>query len=175
MTTQQQSIIDALTTEFARINESNTTKKGFKLINADALQEHTKANRLFAELSEQDLATWKRAAYAEMERIIELLEQDLPSHVMVERFNTHIGKYDDSAIQLRHQSVSPKTHHENVVSIHVVVSKHRKSNDYGSNLDFGKGLQYTTSQTGWNTPFDTIEEAVNHKYFQDALRQRVIR
>jgi hypothetical protein len=175
MTTQQQLILDALTTEFARINESNKTTKGFNLINTDALQEHTKANRMFAELSKQDLAAWELAAYAEMERIIELLVQDLPDYVKVDRYDTHIGKYKSPSIQLRHESVSGNSHHESLVSLHINVSKRRKSNEYNASQDFGEGLYYTNSEAGWDKRFKTIEEAISNSYFQNALRNRVIR
>lgn len=173
MTTQQQDIIDALTAEFTRINKANASKKSFNLINVDALQEHTRANREFAELSKQDLATWELAAYAEMERIIELLIQDLPEHVMIDRYDEHIGKYRRPQIQIRHWSVSPRTHYENVVSIDVIVNRVSRRNEYGEHQYFGEGLQYMVC--GTDCRFDTIEEAVSHKSFQDLLRKRVIR
>jgi hypothetical protein len=175
MTTQQQSIIDALTDEFTRINKASATKKSFNLINVDALQEHTKANKEFKELSKQDLETWQLAAYAEMERIIELLVEDLPGYVRVERYDERISKYKAPQIQLRHESVSPRAHCDDVVSIEVKVDKIVKSNEYDMRCDFGKRLIYLTSVTGGMAEFDTIEKAVSHEKFQEALRKRVLR
>lgn len=173
MTTQQQQIMDSLKAEFERINTANTGK-GFNLIDTGALQEQTEANREFAELSKRDLETWERVAYAEMERIIELLVQDLPDYVRVDRFDTPIGKYKSPSIQIRHESVSGNTHHENVVSLHVNVKKFRKSNEYNSRHDFGSHLYYTNSESGWDKQFKTIEEAVNEPHFKECLRNRVI-
>jgi len=173
MTTNQQQIIDALTMEFERINKSITGKKGFNLIDSGALQEQSDANREFDELSKHDLETWRRVAYAEMERIIELLVQDLPNYVKVDRFDERIGKYKSPSIQIRHESVSGNTHHENVVSLHVNIRKFRKSNEYGFCCDFGKELYYSCSENSMRE-FKTIEEAVNDPHFKEALRKRVI-
>jgi hypothetical protein len=175
MTTQQQNIIDALTNEFARINKANATKKSFNLINTDALQERTKASKEFAELSKQDLAAWELAAFDEMERIIQLLVDDLPYHVKVERYDGHIGKIKSPKIQLRHESVSPCAHCDDVVSIEINVDKVSRINEYGEYQYFGEKLRYTTSATGSRIQFDTIEDAVGHVYFQDVLRKRVLR
>lgn len=173
MTTQQQQILDSLKAEFERINTANTGK-GFNLIDTGALQEQTEANREFAELSKRDLETWERVAYAEMERIIELLVQDLPDYVRVDRFDERISKYKSPSIQIRHESVGGNTHHENVVSLHVNVKKFSKSNEYNSRHDFGSHLYYTNSESGWNKEFKTIEEAVNEPHFKECLRKRVI-
>ena len=167
MTTQQQNIIDALTDEFTRINKASATKKSFNLINVDALQDKTRAQKEFKELSKQDLATWQLAAYAEMERIIELLVKDLPDHVRVERYDERIGKYKSPEIQIRHESVSPRAHCDDVVSIRVKIDFCRRYNEYEMGFDFGKRLLYTTSETGCMSEFDTIEKAVSHIKFQE--------
>lgn len=173
MTSQQQAIINALTEEFNRINSSVKTKS-YNLINSSALQEENNREREFAELSKKDASMWELAAYAEMERIIKLLEEDLPSHVVVERYDANIGKYKRPSIQLRHESVHPRADHSSAVSIHICVkSEYRTRVSGGKGEKFGVSLYYQTS--AFSQDYATIEDLVSDDVFITTLRNKVIR
>jgi hypothetical protein len=181
MTKQQQSIIDSLRAEFERINASSNTRKGFNLINVASLQEETRANKEWKQLSEEDQKAWRKTAFTEMWRIIYELEQDLPDYVQIEHYGQHISKHDMPCLQIRHESVSCYAHHESLVNIEVRAITERKANEYGLREEFGTHLEYipypidTSKHNTYGRGYSTIQEAVNDKCFQDALRKRVIR
>lgn len=181
MTTQQQFIIESLQKEFERINAAQVTKTKFNLINSESLQEDTKRKKEWAELSKRDLETWDKAAHEEANRIIELLREDLPPYVIVEKYTPAIGKYEAAQFQIRHESVSFRAHHEELVSIEVYVSREYRRDEHGNAAEFGKAFRYVPypiqygSIPNYKKGYKTIEEAVNDSQFKEALRKRVIR
>ena len=181
MTTQQQNIIDSLKAEFERINTASTGRKAFNLIDTGALQDKTRLQREWKRLEEEDNATWKKAAEAETWRVMALLIEDLPDYVRVEKYNTSIGKYEASQFQIRHESVHHMAHHEELVTIEVIVRKQKKVDDHGNAGDFGSHFEYKphpmlqrANGIDYLYAYKTIEEAVNDPYFKEALRNRVI-
>lgn len=177
MTTQQQQIINLLVAEFERINATNTRKR-FNLIDSAALQDDTNRKKLWEQLSEENLKTWENAANEETNRIIGLLREDLPSHVIVEKYNDKIGKYDLPKLQIRHETTHCRAHHESLVTIEVYVFKDYKQDEYGNSAKFGEEFLYKTYPMKGGASahgYKTIEDAVNDPYFKEALRNRVIR
>lgn len=172
MTTQQQFIINALTQEFERINSNQVKKTKFNLIDSDSLQEVTRRKDEWEELSKKDFQAWVKSANEETMRIINLLREDLPNYVVVEKYNESIGKYELPMLQIRHESVHPRAHHESVVNIEVIIEKEHRCDLYGNVAYFGKGFSY---KPNYNNKYSTIEEAVNDPAFKEALRKRVIR
>lgn len=183
MTTQQQNIIDSLVAEFERINTASAGRKAFNLIDTDALQDKTRLQREWKRLEEEDNATWKKSAEVETWRVMALLIEDLPDYVRVEKYNGLIGKYDLPQLQIRHESVHCRAHHEQVVGIEVIVRKQRKVDGHGNAGDFGSHFEYKpypmlqriANGIDYVYAYKTIEEAVNDPFFKEALRTRVIR
>jgi hypothetical protein len=180
MTKNQQQIIDALTMEFERINKS-ITGKGFNLIDTSALQEKTRIEREWKQLVDEDNATWEKAANAEIDRIVELLLQDLPDWVEVERYSPEIGKYYMPKLQIRHERQHHNSHPSEVVTIEVIARKECREDGNGNSGYFGYELAYepspmykSASAITYKPYYKTIEEAVNDPHFKEALRTRVI-
>lgn len=186
MTTQQQSIIDSLAAEFERINAASVSKKGFNLIDIEPLQEKTRLQKEWKRLVDEDNATWEKAANAEVDRIVELLIQDLPEYVKVERYSSAIGTYYMPKLQIRHEKQHFNAHPDDVVTIAVIARKERRTDSHGNHGYFGFELVYAPSPmhksanskydiaNDYESAYKTIEEAVNDPYFKEALRARVI-
>ena len=118
LTENQQSIIDAITSEFNRINSVNKSTS-FNLVDASKLSSINDEIKRNKEEAEAIKKHWHELAMDEAERLAVLLQQDLPM-ACVERFGKSNGKIEAPSVIIQRQR-GICGHHENYVSFEVVV------------------------------------------------------
>lgn len=173
LTKNQQSIIDAIVSEFNRINGISKIDN-FNLINASELYSINDEINRYKEEAELDNKYWISVAMEEARRLAELLQQDLPM-ACVERFGKSNGKYDlPSVIIQRERGICG--HHENYVSFDVIVIKESVTRPH--NCGYSKGVRLAYSY--WNseyasTQYDSIEDLFSNSTIADEIRRKILR
>ena len=174
LTENQQSIIDAITSEFNRINSVNKSTS-FNLVDASKLlsiNDEIKRNKEEAEAIEN---YWRQLAMAEAERLAALLQQDLPM-ACVERFGESNGKHDCPWVIIQRQR-GKCGHHENYVSFEVVVKQGayvQQSHKCGYHKRVGLGYKYYNSPSN-STTYNSVEELFANSNIADEIRKKIIR
>ena len=174
LTENQQSIIDAITSEFNRIN-SVTKSTSFNLVDASKLlsiNDEIKRNREEAEAHSKH---WREVAMQEAERIAVLLQQDLPM-ACVERYGKSNGKIDMPSVIIQRQR-GMCGHHENYVNFEVVVrigEYVRQSQNCGYHECVRLGYKYYNSPSK-STTYDSVEELFANSNIADEIRKKIIR
>ena len=174
LTENQQSIIDAITSEFNRIN-SVTKSTSFNLVDASKLLSINDEIKRNIEEAEAIKKYWHQLAMEEAERLAALLQQDLPM-ACVERFGKSNGKVDCPSVIIQRQRGN-SGHHENYVSFDVVVKQGayvQQSHKCGYHNSVGLGYKYYNSSSQ-STTYDSVEELFANSNIADEIRKKIIR
>jgi hypothetical protein len=174
LTENQQSIIDAITSEFNRINSVNKSTS-FNLVDASKLSSINDEIKRNKEEAEAIKKHWRQLAMDEAERLAALLQQDLPM-ACVERFGKSNGKTEAPSVIIQRQR-GICGHHENYVSFDVVVRLGEyvhQSHNCGYQNRVGLGYEY------YNTPnkstiYNSVEELFSNSKITDDIRKKIIR
>lgn len=174
LTASQQGMIDAITSEFNRINSVNKSTS-FNLIDANKLSSINDEIKRNNEEAEAIKIYWHELAMAEAERIAVLLQQDLPM-ACVERFGKSNGKIEAPSVIIQRQR-GICGHHENFVSFDVVVKLgeyiHQSHNcGYQNRV----GLQYKYyNHSNRSSRYNSVEELFSQSNIADEIRKKIIR
>jgi len=169
LTQNQQLIIESLTSEFLRINNEHRNEGSFNLINIDPLMQKTMEIKQNKREAEMDYEAWHNIAMQEAERIVQLLRQDLPN-ACVERYGESNGKYDAPSVLIQRKK-GRSGHHENYVSIDVVVKKEAVYQSHGCDYKKGVSLLYRHN----DNLFNSIEELFEKSSIADEIRIKILR
>ena len=172
LTTSQKQIIEQITLEFERINQSSVPNKKYNLLNIVPLVEQNRLKTEFIEEANADYKRWKQIANDEAQRIVDLLQEDLHLY-SVQKYDHSNGHYDLPVVLIRN-SENGSTHHESCVTFDVCIDKVYKSLTHLNvdiALEFGIGLHYKFG----SKKFNTIEELIGDNVFQRELKNKVIR
>ena len=173
LTQNQQSIIDAITSEFNRIN-SATKVGGFNLVDASKLlsiNEEIAKNKAEAEANKK---YWHELAMLEAERVAALIQQDLPM-ACVERYGKSNGKIDAPSVIIQRKP-GICGHYEKYVhfDIEVVLAGYvQQSHDcrYQKRV----GLQYSYYNSASNpTKYSSVEELFAQSNICDEIRRKIL-
>lgn len=175
LTINQQAIIDSLTSEFNRINETRKENRAFNLIDANVLSEISEEIRRNNQEADAYKKYWHQLAMDEAERVAALLQADLPM-ACVERFGKSNGKVDAPSVIIQRQR-GICGHHENYVSFDI----ERKFGGYvqqshGCGYQEIVGLVYKYYNTpSKSTKYDSVEELFEKSNIADEIRKKIIR
>ena len=173
LTINQQQIVNQLVAEFDRMNQSNKPNKKFNFIDTNSLSKINQEIKEFKQLAEADAIAWERLANQRAQEIVDLLKEDLDGYC-VQKYGKENGHYDMPSVLIRHNEKT-STHPESCVSFDVYIKKERRTM-HDTSASFGVSLYYCTyCISNRQEKFETIEELLSNKYFQQSLRERVIR
>lgn len=166
LTTQQTKLIKEITAEFQRINaEQITVKKSFNLIDADEYNREAlevKANHLEAE---NDRKLWAKIAATEAERVLELLQQDLPHGAIARMYKPYNDKIEIGIIS--------QNCWYDALKIYVNVETKATQQSFGMSYHKGVRLLYRTKMyhDALNSNFSTIEALFNDCLVKKQIRE----
>jgi len=172
LTENQKAIIESLTSEFNRINNVSKQTRSFNLIDLAQLEEKSVQVKHHREVAEADKKMWKEMAMGEADRIVKLLQEDLP-HLVVERYAKSNGHHDLPIV-----SIQPRggvVHWEYCVTIEVVVKKERVSQGHDCYYDKGVSLGYQHRDTDRPATWNTIEELFDNSQIKEYIRKRLVK
>ena len=174
LTENQQRIINELTSEFIRVNETQKESRTFNLIDASALNEINEEIRRNKDEADAYKKYWKKCAMEEAQRIAELLQADLPM-ACVERFGKSNGKVDAPSVIIQRRG-GICGHHENYVSFHVEVKfDGYTKQSHGCGYDNCVGLAYSYYNTpNKATKYNSVEELFAMSNIADEIRKKII-
>lgn len=175
LTQNQKSIIDALTTEFNRINNQGNSPKQFNLVDISYLEDKTEEIRRNNQEADAYKKYWKKCAMEEAQRIAELLQADLPM-ACVERFGKTNGKIDAPSIIIQRKG-GICGHHENYVSFDVLLeydgyTKQSHGCGYDNCIGFAYSYYNTPSKA---TKYYSLEELFEKSNIAEEIRKKIIR
>lgn len=175
LTINQQAIIDSLTSEFNRINETRKENRAFNLIDANVLSEISDEIRRNNQEADAYKKYWKKCAMEEAQRIAELLQADLPM-ACVERFGKTNGKIDAPSIIIQRKG-GICGHHENYVSFDVLLeydgyTKQSHGCGYDNCIGFAYSYYNTPSKA---TKYYSLEELFEKSNIAEEIRKKIIR
>lgn len=173
LTENQQSIIDALTSEFNRIN-STPKATTFNLVDASKLASITDEIARNKAEAEADKKYWRELAMAEAERVAALIQQDMPM-ACVERFGKSNGKVDCSSVTIQRQRGN--AHHEDSVSfsVEVILGEYvEQSHKCGYHKSIGLQYSYYDSPSS-AAKYSSVEELFEKSNICDAIRRKILR
>lgn len=170
ITNTQQSIINSLLTEFARINEPQKNQ-AFNFINVTPLAEKTEEIKVNEAIAIADREAWEKLAMQEADRLVLLLKQDLPTAV-VERYGKTNGHYDLPTIMIR-RNVKTSTHPESCVIFSVVVVKELIQQSHS--CQYNKGVSLAYSFGGYkDNKYNSMEEFIEKSGITERIRTLVL-
>ena len=181
LTNTQQQTIQFLTEQFEKLNGSQQPNKKFNLVDIKPLQD--KANRI-EELDEEEKISkkmWTDAQESELQRIADLLREDLPEDRILIKTNLYSREIKICRIQFTSAGTFYVSEHKNeCVTIGVKIRRESFYDEYSTkHRDKCSGIYYTMLQSislleTKNVEYSTIEELCATEEFKDTLRKRVL-
>jgi hypothetical protein len=172
LTQNQQQLISNITAEFIKINESAKKKNTFNLIDINPLFEKSNEIKENGKIQETDYDLWDKIAMDEAQRIANLLQADMP-FACVEIYGKSNGHYDRPSICIQREK-GLSGHHENFVSISVVVVTELECLSHGMSYQKGVGLAYKSDYLGNDVRYSSIEELFELPEVKEAIRTKII-
>lgn len=170
LTENQQCIIDAITSEFSRINGLSATSGSFNLVDASGLMSINDEIKRNKEETDAINHHWYQLAMDEALRVAELLQQDLPM-ACVERFGKSNGKYECPSVIIQRKS-GRCGHHENYVSFDVKIvygDYVRQSHGCGYNKPIGLRYEYSGKS------YDSVEDLFKNSQITKEIRIKILK
>ena len=172
LTENQQAIIESLTSEFNRINNVPKQKRSFNLIDLAPLEQKSLEIQHYKEVAEADKKLWDKIAMDEADRIVKLLQEDLP-HLVVERFGKSNGHHDLPVVSI--QPRSGNVHWEYCVRIEVKVNTETIKQGHGCYYHKGVSLGYEHGCARIRIRYNSIEELFEKSQIRESIRKTLVR
>jgi hypothetical protein len=174
LTQNQQQTIQFLTEQFEKLNGSTNQKTKFNLVDIKPLQDKAERIRQLDEEEKIQYQIWKDAQKNEIQRIADLLREDLPE----DRTMVKINNYGSVLYICRMKFLSSGScyacdHPDSCVTIDVEL----KRNNYWDKYSQKSRNEYTNLYYTLNygkVEYSTIEELCATEEFKDTLRTRVL-
>lgn len=174
LTQNQQQTIQFLTEQFEKLNGSQQPNKKFNLVDIKPLQDKAERIRQLDEEENIQYQIWTDAQKNELQRIADLLREDLPQDRTIIEVNTYGCVLSICRIQyLSNGQIFTNDHHESCVKISV----EKKRNNYKDEYSQKWRTEYTNLYYRLNygkVEYSTIEELCATDEFKDTLRKRVL-
>ena len=172
ITPTQQNILDSLVNEFDRINKVTGSSGSFNFINPETLLDKSREIANNEAIAKADKLAWRQLAIAEADRLVVLLQQDLPN-ACIQRQAKDNGFTECPTIMIR-RNINKSTHCDSRVDVHVGV--HREWVEQSHECGYLKGVRlvYSKSWMDSHKDYDTMEEFVSKSDFQEQIRRKVL-
>lgn len=175
LTENQQCIIDAITSEFSRINGLSAKSGSFNLVDASGLMSINDEIKRNNEEADAIKKHWKQMAIAEADRIVILLQQDLPM-LGVERFGKNNGRVDCPSVIIQ-KRFGICAHHTECVSFDVKIvygDYVRQSHGCGYNKPIGLRYEYSGNYNE-RTSYDSVEDLFKNSQITEDIRTKILK
>ena len=174
LTQNQQQTIQFLTEQFEKLNGLQQPNKKFNLVDIKPLEDKSERIRQIDEEEETTYKIWTDAQKNELQRIADLLREDLPEDRTIIKVNTYGCVLSICRIQyLKSGQIFTNDHHESCVKISVEKKKKSYKDEYSQKWRNEYTNLYYTLNYG-KVEYSTIEELVSTDEFKDTLRTRVL-
>ncbi len=174
LTQNQQQTIQFLTEQFEKLNGSTQPNKKFNLVDIKPLEDKAERIRQLDEEEKIQYQIWTDAQKSELQRIADLLREDLPEDRTIIEVNTYGCVLSICRIQFL-SSGQPyiNDHPESCVKISVEKKRNNYKDEYSQKYRNEYTHLYYTLNYG-KVEYSTIEELVSTDEFKDTLRTRVL-
>lgn len=175
LTQNQKQTIEFITAQFEKLNGSTQPKRKFNLVDIKPLEDKAEKIRQLDDEEEISKKMWTDTQKRELQRITDLLREDLPEDRIMVKINTYGSVLSICRIQfLSNGELFINDHHESCVKIEVVLKKKSYWDEYSQKhrdeyTNFYYRLNYDRDKE-----YNTIEELVSTDEFKDTLRKRVL-
>ena len=174
LTNTQQQTIQFLTEQFEKLNGSQQPNKKFNLVDIKPLEDKAEKIRQLDKEDETEDKAWAELRKNELQRIAELLREDLPQNRTMVKVNT----YGCVLYICRMQYLSSgqpfiNDHPESCVTIDVELKRNSWLDEYSQKYRGKYTNLYYTLNYG-KVEYSTIEELCATDEFKDTLRKRVL-
>jgi len=162
LTENQNEIINLLKEEFSRSNPKKS------LIDTAPLLEKTLKVNEWKASQEEDKKFWSAKALLEMNRIIDILRDDLP-HLSIEQMGKLHSCYESSEIVICKYGKEKNYEHRMCLGVYYETEYIKKFEEEAS-LKFGVKLYYSYN----SLRYYTIEDAISSRAFTEDLRKKML-
>jgi hypothetical protein len=175
LTNTQKKTIEFLTAQFEKLNGSQQPNKKFNLVDIKPLQDKAERIRQLDEEEKIQYQIWTDAQKSELQRIADLLREDLPEDRTIIEVNTYGCVLSICRIQFL-SSGQPyiNDHPESCVKISVEKKKNNYWDDYSQKHRTEYTNLYYILNYNRDKEYSTIEELCATDEFKDTLRKRVL-
>lgn len=174
LTQNQQQTIQFLTEQFEKLNGSTQPNKKFNLVDIKPLQDKAERIRQLDEEEKIQYQIWTDAQKNELQRISDLLREDLPEDRILIKTNPYGSQINICRIQfLSSGQLFVSDFHDSCVTICV----HLKEKSNWDEYSYKYRTEYTNLYYRLNygkEEYSTIEELCATDEFKDTLRKRVL-
>jgi hypothetical protein len=181
LTNTQQKTIEFLTAQFEKLNASTQPKTKFNLVDIKPLEDKAERIKQLDEEEEISKKMWTDAQESELQRIADLLREDLPEDRILIKINPYSREIKICRIQFTSNGTFYVSEHKNdCVTIGVKIRRESFYDEYSTkHRDKCFSIYYTILQNislleTKNVEYNTIEELVSTDEFKDTLRKRVL-
>jgi hypothetical protein len=174
LTQNQQQTIQFLTEQFEKLNGSTNQKTKFNLVDIKPLQDKAERIRQLDEEEKIQYQIWTDAQKNELQRIADLLREDLPEDRILIKTNLYGSQINICRIQfLSSGQLFVSDFHDNCVTINVHLKEKSNWDEYSYKYRTEYTNLYYTLNYG-KVEYSTIEELCATDEFKDTLRKRVL-
>ncbi len=174
LTQNQQQTIEFLTAQFEKLNGSQQPKTKFNLVDIKPLEDKAERIRQLDEEHETEDKAWAELRKNELQRIADLLREDLPEDRIMVKINTYGCVLYICRIQyLSNGELYINDDTDRCVTIHLELKRNSYKDEYSQKYRGKYTNLYYTLNYG-KVEYSTIEELVSTDEFKDTLRTRVL-
>ena len=174
LTQNQQQTIQFLTEQFEKLNGSQQPKTKFNLVDIKPLEDKAERIRQLDEENETEDKAWAELRKNELQRIADLLREDLPEDRIMVKINTYGCVLYICRIQyLSNGQLYINDDTDRCVTIHLELKRNSYKDEYSQKYRGKYTNLYYTLNYG-KVEYSTIEELVSTDEFKDTLRKRVL-
>ena len=174
LTNTQKQTIEFITAQFEKLNGSQQPKTKFNLIDVKPLQDKKEKIRQLDEEDETEDKAWAELRKNELNRIAELLREDLPQDRTMVKVNTYgCVLYICRMQYLSSGQIYINNDKNSCVTIHLELKRQSYKDEYSQKYRGKYTNLYYTLNYG-KVEYSTIEELCATEEFKDTLRKRVL-